>query len=210
MIPRPLVHSVFLGCAMLAVTACAPKKLTEVSVRKFVDAADKAFLEGKAGAVCGARSRAFTLTATEFEPAGDRQVSGFDEAKTIAAERQAAGEAVAGKVSKLDIKAFCAMAFETREYYRRTTLDRGPLAISVEAGGNRATVRAHYVTREPIYAYGESSVGSRADVEHQVASRQSESDDESVIVLEDGELQFLSTTSVTYSFRVAPERDRRL
>jgi len=196
-------------CAAQLLVACAPEQLTEQSVRKFVDAADQAFLKGNARQVCEMRSSAFVLSATEFKPAHDRMVSGLDEAMKIAEQRKEAGELLSGKTATLNLREFCAMAYEAREFYKRATLERGDLTIVIDASGNQATVRAHYTVKEPVYAYGDSPLSMQDQVEHQVATKQSESDDESVVAMEEGQMRFVSTKSVTQSFRVAAERDER-
>jgi hypothetical protein len=110
----------------------------------------------------------------------------------------------------LDRRQFCAMAFEAREYYKRATMERGPLAITIDADRNKATVRAHYTVKEPVYAYADSPHSHRDRTEVQTATRQTETDDESVVIVEDGELKFASTSSVSKSFLIAKQRDRRL
>ena len=196
-------------CALLP--GCGQKRLTEDSVRKFVDAADEAFTHGNAGAICRARSDDFALTATEFELAGERIVSGAAEAEKIAAERQDAHELNEGKTVKLTLREVCAMAFQSRAYFKRATLQRGPLQISIDPSGTRAVVLAHYTVKEPIEVYGDSQLSHKDHTEHQVATKQTESDDESIVVLDkDGELKFAATKSVSKSFHIPSERDSRL
>ncbi len=198
-------------CACALFTGCGQKRLTEDSVRRFVDAADDAFIHGNADAICRARSNEFVLTATEFALAGDRIVSGAAEAEKIAAERQEAHEPIAGKTVKLGLREFCAMAYQSRAYFERATLERGPLQIGIDPGGTKAVVRAHYTVKEPVEAYGDSPLSYGDHTEHQVATKQTESDDESTVILdENGEMKFAATTSVSKWFRLPSERDSRL
>jgi hypothetical protein len=197
------------ACALLC--GCGQKRLTEASVRKFVDAADEAFTRGNADAICSARSDDFVLTATEFALAGERIVLNVAEAEKIAAERQDAHELIEGKNVHLNSREFCAMAYQSRAYFRRATLLRGPLQITLDPSGIRATVRAHYTVKEPVEAYRDSPLSYKDSTEHQVATKQTESDDESLVILDKaGEMKFASTKSVSKWFRIPSERDSRL
>jgi hypothetical protein len=196
--------------SLLLLSACAEKNLSERSVTEFVDAADKAFLRGDAIAICAARAPTFEMRATEFKLSGNQVVADFAEAQSITAKRQAAGELLSGESVTMQRREYCAMAADARDFYKRASMERGPLTVKISADGKQAVVTAHYTVREPMYEYGDSPHGSDNRVERQVATRQSESDDESVIVLDDGELKFIATKSVTKSFVVASERDRNL
>ena len=193
----------------LALAGCSDA-LTEKSVTRFVDAADEAFLKGRSSDVCDMRSNGFRLESTEFELAGRKIVSGLAEAEAIAAQRQEAGELNQGRMGTLDHREFCAMAFEARDFYKRATMERGPLSITIDSSQGKATVRAHYIIREPVYAYADSPLSMQDRTEIQTATKQSETDDVSVVIVEDGELKFASTTSVSRSFLIASQRDRRL
>jgi hypothetical protein len=191
--------------------ACGHKGLTEASVHKFVDAADEAYVKGRAGAVCDARSRDFVLTATEFDLAPNRVVADFAEAQQIVADREAAHELIAGKTSTLKLRDLCLGAYLARTQYKPVKLQRGPLQITIDPNGQRAVVRTHYTIWEPVEARGDSPLGGYVDrVEHQIGTKQTESDDESVVILEDGEPKFAATTSVSKWFRIPSQRDSRL
>lgn len=197
------------ACGLLA--GCGHKKLTEESVRKFVDAADEAFTKGKVTAICDARSDDFMLTVTEFALAENRIVADYAEAQRVAAEREAAHELVKGKTQTVKQKELCALAYQSRAQFRRTRLERGPLQITIDPDGKRAVVRTHYTTWEPEDVRGDSPLSYHDSVEHQVATKQTESDDESVVILDPhGELRFAATTSVSKWFRVPSQRDSRL
>lgn len=203
-------HSRYAALALCLALAGCSDRLTEKSVREFVDAADAAFLEGKASKVCDMRTEQFRLEAIDFELAGRQRVSGLAEAEAIAAQRQEAGELNQGSKTTLDRKQFCFMAHEAREFYKRASMERGPLEIDIDAAQGKATVRAHYTITEPVYAYADSPLSRQDRTEVQTSSRQTETDDESVVILEDGELKFASTTSMSKSFYIAEQRDRRL
>jgi hypothetical protein len=176
-----------------------------------VDTADEAFLKGKVAAICDARSRNFVLTVTEFDLAPNRIVADFAEAQQIVAEREAAHELIAGKTSTVKLKALCFDAYVSRAQFKRSKLQRGPLQITIDPDGRRAVVRAHYTIWEPVDARGESPLGGYVDsAEHQIATKQTESDDESVVILEDGGPKFATTTSVSKWFRIPTQRDSRL
>lgn len=197
------------ACGLLA--GCGHKQLTEALVRKFVDGADQAFTKGNVVAICESRSEDFVLTVTEFALAGNRIVADYAQAQQVAAEREAAHELVQGKTQTVKLKELCALAYESRAQFRRTRLERGPLQIAIDPDGKRAVVRAHYTTWEPEEVRGDSPLSSRDSVEHQVATKQTESDDESIVILDPhGEPRFAATTSVSKWFRVPSQRDSRL
>ena len=191
--------------------ACGHKGLTEASVHKFIDAADEAYVKGRAGAVCDARSRDFVLTATEFDLAPNRVVADFAAAQQVVAEREAAHELIAGKTSTFKLRDLCLGAYLARAQYKPAKLQRGPLQITIDPNGQRAVVRTHYTIWEPVEAPGDSPLGGYVDrVEHQLATKQTETDDESVVILEDGAPKFSATTSVSKWFRIPSQRDSRL
>jgi hypothetical protein len=206
-----LRNAIILLCACGSLAACGHKRLTEASVRDLVDAADEAFVKGKAGAICDARSRNFVLTTTEFDLAPGRIVADLAEAQQVVAEREAAHELIAGKTSTLKLRELCLGAYLSRAQFKRARLQRGPLQITLDPDGQRAVVRAHYTIWEPIEVRGDSPLGGYTDsVEHQVATKQTEDDDESVVIIEEGGPKFSATTSVSKWFRIPSQRDSRL
>jgi hypothetical protein len=197
-------------CVTLALSGCS-HKLDEQRVREFVDAADQAFLKGNAPQICRIRAADFRLESTGFELAKGKIVDSLADAEEIDAQSSLAGSQLAGKTEVMDVKQFCLMAIESKAFFKRATLQRSDLHIELDPAGQRATVRAHYTVKEPVYENGESALHDNDSVEHQVATRQTESDDESVIIIDpDGDLAFQSTRSISKSFLVAKERDRRL
>jgi hypothetical protein len=206
---NPLIRLPLLLAALLA--AGCGSSLSEQSVREFVDGADQAMLEGRTHEICAARSDDFTLVATEFRLAEGQLAAGQQQAEDIEAARAEGGQRLAGSNVSMDSKQFCRMAIESRDYFKRATMQRGDLHIELDAAAGRAVVRAHYTVKEPVYEYGDSQLGRDDRSERQTATRQTESDDESVVVVDpDGELRFRSTRSTSRSFLVARERDRRL
>jgi hypothetical protein len=203
--------AIILLCVCGTLTACGHKKLTEASVRQLVDSADAAFIKGKAAAICDARSRNFVLTVTEFDLAPNRVVADFDEAQQIVAEREAAHELITGRTSTVKLKELCLGAYLSRAQFKRARLQRGPLQITIDPDGQRAVVRTHYTIWEPVDVRGDSPLGGYRDsAERQIATKQTESDDESVVILEEGDPKFATTTSVSKWFRVPSQRDARL
>lgn len=156
------------------------------------------------------RAEDFRLDYAEFDLSGLQVVASAAEAERIAAQRQDAGEVIEGKSATLGQREFCQMAYESRQFFRRATMERGSVTIDVDPQAGRAVVRAHYTIKEPVYAYAESPLSMRDQVETQVATKQTEADDTSVVAVRDGELKFISTRSVGKIFRVAKQRDRRL
>jgi hypothetical protein len=204
------MRNLVLAVAVLALGACS-QELTERNVREFIDDADKAFLAGHASDICEMRSDDFKLTSTTFVLAPGRTVASLSEAEALDAERHESGERPSGKLETLNAKQFCMMAVESRVAFRRTKLVRTGLDIAVAPGGKQAVARAHYVVKAPMYAYGESSLSQRDQVEQQIGTMQTETDEESVITRNvGGKLVFASTTAVSKQFRVPKERDARL
>jgi len=198
-------------CVFSLLPGCGHKRLTETSVREFVDAADEAFKKGNVTAICDSRSSDFVLTVTEFALAENRIVADYAEAQRIVAEREAAHELIQGKTQTVKLKELCALAYESRAQFRRTRLQRGPLQIAIDPDGKRAVVRAHYTTWEPQETRGDSPLSYKDSVEHQLATKQTESDDESIVILNsNGDVRFAATTSVSKWFRVPSQRDSRL
>jgi hypothetical protein len=195
---------------LLVVFLCGcTKELTEESVRMFVESADQAFLEGHARDVCDMRSDGFRLEATEFSLT-KTIVADLAEAEAVAATQQQRNGLFEGQRVKLGKKEFCQMAFEARTFYQRASMKRTDLQITIAPDKSHADVHAHYTIWEPVYDYAESSLGLRDEREIQKATKQTEAVDASVVVLENGELRFATTKSVSKSFYVAKHRDTRL
>jgi hypothetical protein len=204
-----IAHAAWLLLPVVATVGCS-QRLTESNVREFIDHADQAFLKGRTHDVCNLRAATFTLTSTDLDLTGQHPVADQKEAEALAAQREANGERLSADVHSLDRQQFCLMAIEAGHFYERATMQRSALDIRVAPDGRRAVVRAHYTVREPILEAGDSAIGYKDQVEHQIGSRQTESDDESVIVLDDNEILFASTRANSRSFRIASERDSRL
>jgi hypothetical protein len=111
----------------------------------------------------------------------------------------------------MNAREYCRMAAESRESYRRVSLVRTGLEITVSPDHKQAAARAHYVVKAPQYAYGDSSISQQDRVEQQIGTIQTETDEVSVIVPNaSGKLVFASTQAVSKQFRVPKERDSRL
>ncbi len=184
-------------------------RLTEREVAEFVDAADKAFLDGRTSKVCNMRADGFTLSSTTLDLSGEAIVDDLAAAEALAAEREADGQRVSSELVKMDRQQFCLMALQSGDYFRRATMSRGALSVRIDADGRGALVLAHYTVREPLLrAAGSPVAGQQEEVLRQVATRQTESEDESRVVLDGhGELVFASTRSTSRSFLVPSERD---
>ena len=207
-LPHRLSLSLFATGALLA--GCS-HKLDESRVRAFVDAADEAFLKGNSTHICAMRTEDFRLEATSFELAKGQVMDSLADAESYDAERPATGSRLEGKTDVLNLQQFCLMSIANREFFRRASLERGELHIELAPDGRSATVRAHYIVKEPEIERGDSVLHDRDSVEHQLATRQTESDDESVVVIgPDGDPLFRSTRSTSKSFLTHKERDRRL
>jgi len=193
------------------ITAGCSQELTKRSVREFVDEADRAFLSGHASDICDSRSENFQFTGTTFKLAAGRTVNTLAEAEAVESERHAAGDRVTGKVVTMNARDFCRMAVESREAFRRMSLVRTRIDITMSPDNKNATVRAHYVLKSPEYTYGDSPLSSQDRVEQQTATLQTETDEESVITLSPGgDLVFAATHAISKQFRVPKERDSRL
>jgi hypothetical protein len=196
---------------MLLVVAACSKELTEHNVRKFVDDADHAFLAGHAGDICAMRSEGFKLTSTTFKLAEGHTVADLAEAEALEAESHDRGDRSRGDIVNMNAKEYCLMAVVSRKTYRRDTLTRTSLQITVAPDRKQAVVDAHYVVKEPVYAYGDSALGQRDQVEHQIATLQTETDEESIVTRNDrGQLVFSATKATSKQFRVPKARDSRL
>lgn len=199
-----------IAVAALALAGCS-HPLTEESVRELFDAADQAWLAGRTGDMCRLRSKDFHLDATDFLLARDRIVADLKEAEQVEADLAGSGAPQRGDHAALDLKEFCRMAYEGRQLGPRSTLARSDLRIAVDPDGRRATVRVHYSIRQPVYQFADSSLGRGDVTEHQDATRQSESDEESVVIVgPDGDPVFASTQVTSRSFFTPPSRDSRL
>ena len=203
-------RGITLLATLFLVSGCA-KELTEENVREFVDDADKAFLAGHASDICDMRSDDFKLTAITFKLAEGRTVGNLLEAEAVEADRHTSGERANGKVVTMNSRDYCLMAIESRKMFRRSKLARTHLEVTVEPGAKQAVARAHYVAKEPVYAYGDSSISTQDQVETQIGTLQTETDEESVIVRDaHGKFVFTSTKATSKQFRVPKERDSRL
>jgi hypothetical protein len=203
---RPLALTMLF--TMLA--ACS-KDLTEGNVREFIDDADHAYLAGHAADICSMRSDDFKFTGTTFKLAEGHTVSDLAEATRLDDERHESGERVSGNLITMNASDYCRMAIESRALYRRVSLVRTSLEISVSPDKKQATARAHYVEKAPEYGYGDSSLSMQDRVEHQVGTLQTETDEDSVITLNArGNFVFSSTHAISRQFRVPKERDARL
>jgi hypothetical protein len=185
--------------------------MTEHSVREFIDAADHAFVAGRASDICQMRSDDFKLTATTFKLAQGRIVSGRAEAEAIEEQRHEAGERLSGETVNMNLQQYCRMALEAHQFFKRATLERSDLRIELVPGAKRAIVHAHYIVREPVYTYDDSPLGTRDRAEHQIATLQTDSEEESVVSQDGhGQLVFSSTKAVSKSFQIPKQRDSRL
>jgi hypothetical protein len=194
---------------LLALGGCGAE-LSQDGVRDLFDAADRAFLAGDVNAVCDLRTDEFRLDSTYFELAHGQTVADRAEADAIEADAAAAGLRSTGKREALDRRQFCMMAFEGRDLARGARVERGPLQIAFDPSGRRATVKVRYTVTQPEYAAGDSSHGLRDESRQQVASRRTDSDEESVVVLDGRELKFASTHATSWSYLVPAIRDARL
>jgi hypothetical protein len=187
------------------------KDLTERNVRQFIDDADHAFLAGHAADICSMRSDDFKFTGSTFKLAEGHTVSDLNEAVRLESEREESGERASAGVVTLNARDYCRMAIESRAMYRRVSLVRTSLEITISPDHKQAIARAHYVTKSPEYAHRDSSLSAQDYVENQIGTIQTESDDESVIIRNSrGKLVFSSTHAVSKEFHVQKERDSRL
>jgi hypothetical protein len=202
---------VSLLCAPLLSGCSKPAKLTEPAVRQFIDDADQAFLDGRGHKICSARAPDFKLEVTDYSLANNRVLSGWDEAQEFIDRFEDTGEALAGKTITMNIREYCSMVFDNKDYFKGATQERSDLKIEINPDGRHATVHAHYSVKQPIYDDPANTASGPDYEERQIGTVQSESDDESVVALnEDDELKFISTKAVSFTFRVAKARDQRL
>jgi hypothetical protein len=204
------MRRVLVGAILLVLAGCT-KEMNEKNVREFVDDADKAYMAGHAADICAMRSDDFKFTGSTFKLAEGRVVSDLQEAMRVDSEQQQGGRRVTAQVVTINAQDYCRMAIEQRALYRRVSLVRTDLQITVAPDKKSAVVRAHYVEKAPQYGYADSSLSNQDQVEHQLGTVQTESDDESVVTLNrDGKLVFSSTHATSKQFRVPKERDSRL
>lgn len=199
-------------CAMMIQVVCGCRgAMTERSVREFIDAADHAFTTGRASDICRMRSDDFKLTATTFKLAQGHIVAGLAEAEAIEEQRHDAGERLSGETVNMNLQEFCRMALEAHQFYKRATLERSDLQIELAPGAKRAIVHAHYIVREPVYTYGDSPLGNNDRAERQIATLQTDTEEESVVSQDgDGQLVFSSTKAMSKAFQIPKQRDRHL
>jgi len=204
------MQRVLLGTVLLVLAGCT-KELNEKNVREFVDDADHAYLAGHAADICAMRSDDFKFTGTLFKLAEGRVVKNLQEAMAVDSERQQGGDRLASQIVTLDAKDYCRMAIEQRASYRLVTLRRSDLQIELAPDKKSATVRAHYVETMGEHAYGDSSLSAQDQVEHQVGTLQTETDEVSVVTQNrDGDFVFSSTHATSKQFHVPEQRDSRL
>jgi hypothetical protein len=204
-------HIVLVCAGMLQLLCGCRGAMTEHKVRDFIDAADHAFVAGRASDICRMRSGDFKLTATTFKLAQGHIVAGLAEAEAIEEQRHEAGERLSGETMNMNLQQYCRMALEAHEFYKRATLERSDLRIEFVPGAKRAVVHAHYIVREPVYAYNDSPLGNTDRSERQIATLQTDTEEESVVSQDgDGQLVFSSTTAVSKAFQIPKQRDRRL
>jgi hypothetical protein len=211
LVSRRPCHIAIACAAMLQVVCGCRGAMTEHTVRKFIDAADQAFVAGRASDICRMRSDDFKLTATTFKLAAGQIVAGLAEAEAIEEQRHDDGERLSGETVNMNLQQYCRMALEAHDFYKRATLERSDLRIEFVPGAKRAVVHAHYIVREPVYAYGDSPLGNKDRAERQIATLQTDTEEESVVSQDsDGQLVFSSTRAVSKSFQIPKQRDRRL
>jgi protein involved in ribonucleotide reduction len=204
---RVIVQS---ALALALLSGCGGK-MTERDVREFVDSADHAFSAGRVSDICKMRSDDFQLTSTTFKLAQGHIVSGLAEAEAIEDERHESGERLKSETASMNAKEYCRMALMEHRFYKRTTLERTELKIQLDPGGKRAVVNAHYIVKQPVYDYDGSPLSNSDRVERQVATLQTESDEESVVTTDThGDLVFSATKAVSKSFQVPQLRDSSL
>lgn len=197
------------AAALLALGGCSAELSTD-GVRDLFDAADRAFLKGDVNAVCDLRTADFRLDSTYFELARGQTVADRAEADAIEADAAAAGARDPGKRETFDHRTFCMLAFDGRDLARGSRLERGAMNVAIDPSGERATVRVRYVVIQPEYESGKSAHGMNDESRRQVASRRTESDEESVVVRDGRELKIASTRATSWSFLVPAVRDARL
>ena len=193
----------------LALAGCAAE-LSQDSVRDLFDAADRAFLAGDSAAACELRAGNFRLDSTHFEIARGRTVADRAEADAVEADAVASGLRTVGENETLDHRGFCMLAFDGRDVARSSRLERGPLSIAFDPSGASAKVRVRYTVLQPEYESGESSHGLRDESMRQVATRRTESEEESVVVRDGGKLRIASTRVTSWAYLVPAIRDVRL
>jgi hypothetical protein len=200
-----------LASAIVLLLAGCAKEMTEKNVREFVDDADHAYLAGHAADICSMRSDDFKFTGSLFKLAEGRVVNDLQEAMRVDDEQNRSGRRVTAQVVSINAQDYCRMAIEQRALYRRVSLVRTDLQITIAPDKKSATVRAHYVEKAPQYGYSEGAMSYQDQTEHQLGTLQTESDDESVVTLNrDGKFVFSSTRATSKQFRVPKERDSRL
>lgn len=197
------------SATVLALSGCAAE-LSQDSVRDLFDAADRAFLAGDSTAMCELRTGGFRLESTHFELARGRTVANREEADAVEADAVASGLRTVGENETLDRRRFCMLAFEVRDVARSSRLERGPLSIAFDPSGASATVRVRYAVLQPEYESGESPHGLRDESLRQVATRRTESEEESVLVRDGGKLKIASTRVTSWAYLVPAIRDERL
>jgi hypothetical protein len=193
---------------VLALGGCS-RTLSESKVRKFVDEADRAFIEGDSIKMCDVRAKDYVQTDTEFMLAEGHIVNSQAEAEAIEAERSANGQRLTGKDVKLGQRELCVLAYQGRRDFGKVEMTRTSIQIELSPDGKSAVVKAHYSMLVPLFAQRDSGVFDGARAQH-VGTKQMETDDESVVVVEGGDILFKSTRSVSRSFQIPKKPNPRI
>lgn len=185
------------------------KKLTETSVLAFVDEADRAFIEGDSNKMCDVRSKSYVQTDTEFLLAEGQIVNSLEEAEAVEAERSAGGTRLTGKDVQLTQKQICMMAYWEGRDFTKVEMERTSIQIEVAPDGKSAVVKSHYSMQVPLYQERTTEVFGGARRQH-TGTKQMETEDESVVVVEHGDILFKSTRSVSKSFNIPKKPNARI
>jgi hypothetical protein len=192
----------------VALSACS-KTLTEKSVLAFVDAADQAFVDGDSNKMCDAKSKNYVQTDTEFELAEGQIVNSLAEAEAIEAERSADGARLTGKDVQINKKQLCMIAVWEGRDFTKVDMERTSIQIEVAPDGKSAVVKSHYSMQVPLFQQRATEVYGGARRQH-TGTKQMETEDESVVVIEDGDIVFKSTRSVSKSFQIPKKPNARI
>lgn len=157
-------------------------ELTEASVREFIDKADEAARKRWPDEICALRSKDFVLISHVEDKDG-----GFIRPS-----------------KKINKREFC-KAIRTLPMLHNYRLTRESLAIQLSLDGQSAEVKAHYSERTPDYEGALPVEIGKAPDNYDIV-QEVESDDVSVVVLEDGKLRIKSTESHSIHSRNAREK----
>lgn len=195
--------------ALLAGLSGCSKTLTEKSVLAFVDAADRAFVEGDSNKMCDAKSKNYVQTDTEFLLAEGQIVHSLAEAEAVEAERSAGGARLTGKDAQINKKQLCMIAVWERRDFTKVDMERTSIQIEIASDGKSAVVKSHYSMQVPLFQQRATEVYGGARLQH-TGTKQMETEDESVVVIEDGDIVFQSTRSVSRSFQIPKKPNARI